>query len=599
MRLSVCLLLLAATPLLAQKPEQKSTFGGSYSTLRPEQQRLVGELIARYNRLANAKLDPAAAYDDSRLSVRTTFDAVSHALLTTRLTRDNGEPMGNALDLVDVLEEIAGEVPKAPGDRQFRIYVIMRPGALDKLEAAREFRRGADNTVFHKGYPVCYRLQGGVPSIQISLTRDGSRADIDVDYRSSKIPVGLFNGHLKSDNSDIRAGNNVERHSNRWSGLEAWWRSLFGWGGPEAVQETGSAAEQRSLVKAGIDATVDDFLKAWLVEKDVGRAASYFSRQSLRCVERDALARGRKLEPGTARAHVKLSLKKFADALPPGTKLGDLVAGIPPLAPPFREVKNEFSSYFLVGEVPSRFAAAYGECSTGEAEVAPGKDRYSGDYLTAFSLRRDGKIFATIYLLWSKDAGSFKINSTRVDDGDAPPLVSLRESAPAEPQPELPVIDGDPAAVAAIQDFFEQWLARRRYPQAAAYISTRAAACTDPPGRRMTDVLRDGAVAMGAPRPLAELLEAVEPYHPQILRVRHAQEAIWSIVAVPNHLAEAFFCGERATRMPKDPASPIHGNYYAATLRFKIPASEGGVFRLLWGKEGAAWKLMAWEFDSP
>ena len=77
----------------------------------------------------------------------------------------------------------------------------------DTLARSQEFKRGADNTVFHRGYPTSYRQQGGTPSIQISIAPDGRRADM------SGLPLlefsgGLFNGHLTDANSDVRAGNN-------------------------------------------------------------------------------------------------------------------------------------------------------------------------------------------------------------------------------------------------------------------------------------------------------------------------------------------------------------------------------------------------------
>ena len=76
---------------------------------------------------------------------------------------------------------------------------------MELLDQSKEFSRSADNTVYHNGLPICFRSTGGTPSIQVSLTRDGSRADIDVDYRSSKFPTALVNGHLTASNSDIRA----------------------------------------------------------------------------------------------------------------------------------------------------------------------------------------------------------------------------------------------------------------------------------------------------------------------------------------------------------------------------------------------------------
>jgi hypothetical protein len=94
-----------------------------------------------------------------------------------------------------------------------------------------------DNTVYHKGYPINYRGQQGTPSIQISIAMDGRLADVDVDYRASFFPVSLFNGHLSAANSDVRAGDNAERHAGRWTGYQNWWRSFFGAGSTGPCRE--------------------------------------------------------------------------------------------------------------------------------------------------------------------------------------------------------------------------------------------------------------------------------------------------------------------------------------------------------------------------
>ncbi len=49
--------------------------------------------------------------------------------------------------------------------------------------------------------------------MQFSLAEDGQHADIDVDYRSSRSPQSLFNGHLTASNSDVRAGENPTLHN--------------------------------------------------------------------------------------------------------------------------------------------------------------------------------------------------------------------------------------------------------------------------------------------------------------------------------------------------------------------------------------------------
>src|SRR5215831_20972471 len=83
-----------ATSKKASAPSKQSTgtkpkaspstqeFGKSYDKLRPEQKKLIDDLVRRYNQTTGNKLVPAEGYDAARMSVRTTFDAVTHALLT-------------------------------------------------------------------------------------------------------------------------------------------------------------------------------------------------------------------------------------------------------------------------------------------------------------------------------------------------------------------------------------------------------------------------------------------------------------------------------------------------------------------------------------
>ena len=119
-----------------------------------------------------------------------------------------------------------GEEAGAGGDRQFQVYVYLEPNAIEILSSSREFFHDKDNTIYPKGFPICYRLKNGPPSIQI--TKDERMSDIDVDYRSSTFPKALFDGHLTAGNSDVRAGGNLDTHDSRWAGLSVWWRQVFG-----------------------------------------------------------------------------------------------------------------------------------------------------------------------------------------------------------------------------------------------------------------------------------------------------------------------------------------------------------------------------------
>ena len=54
-----------------------------------------------------------------------------------------------ALDLVRVVETVHGQVPGTSGDHQFRLYAHLASEAMETLETSQEFRRRADNTVYH------------------------------------------------------------------------------------------------------------------------------------------------------------------------------------------------------------------------------------------------------------------------------------------------------------------------------------------------------------------------------------------------------------------------------------------------------------------
>ncbi len=103
-----------------------------------------------------------------------------------------------------VIDRISGHQQGRQGDEQFRLYVRLREGARETLEKSRQFVRSRENTVYHAGFPVDFRQAGKMPTLQISMSEDGTKADIDVDYRSSKMPEAMWNGHLSSANSDVQ-----------------------------------------------------------------------------------------------------------------------------------------------------------------------------------------------------------------------------------------------------------------------------------------------------------------------------------------------------------------------------------------------------------
>src|SRR5215471_8140453 len=155
------LVLLLASTLIANNkgtvtPQE---FHGTYEELSPAQKQLIDEWYAEYNEKTHDNSQPAE-YNQFSQSTRTTFEAITHALMTTQLTDTSGNSMGNALDLVQSIETINGKVPHSRGDLQFRIFVVLGPDALQKLKASSEFFRDRDNTIYHHGFPLNYRQDG-------------------------------------------------------------------------------------------------------------------------------------------------------------------------------------------------------------------------------------------------------------------------------------------------------------------------------------------------------------------------------------------------------------------------------------------------------
>src|SRR6516225_6008756 len=93
--------LLSVMALVAQEqpPNTLMEFHGTYADLKPAQRELIDEWYAEYNRMTHERSRPTE-YDQLSLSTRTTYEAVTHALMTTDLTDRTGSSMGNALELV-------------------------------------------------------------------------------------------------------------------------------------------------------------------------------------------------------------------------------------------------------------------------------------------------------------------------------------------------------------------------------------------------------------------------------------------------------------------------------------------------------------------
>ena len=242
--------------------------------------------------------------------------------------------------------------------------------------------------MYHKGFPICYRLKNGPPSIQFSITRDERMSDIDVDYRSSTFPKALFNGHLTAGNSDVRAGGNLDTHDDRWAGLNGWWRQVFGFSPgstakPANDATTGRAAaipvNPRITANQGIDASVHDFLTSWVVNRQPENAIAYLSPLSYPCLESMARKKQKPIPPGMVRFNTLMAMDRFNASLGKTNSVQDVFEAATNWKPDLKEEKNAYPAEFRLVEVPPDMAQDQG-CIQAQAE---GSKKDKGEFYGA------------------------------------------------------------------------------------------------------------------------------------------------------------------------------------------------------------------------
>ena len=603
----------------SQKPKSETLeLGKSYAALRPEQKRLIDDFIRHYNATTGSNLVAEQAYDNARLSTRTTFDAVTHALLNAKMTDAHGKSLGRAIDLVEAVDQVMGEESGVGGDLQFRLYVYLKPDALDILGRSQEFSHDKDNSVYHKGFPICYRLKKGPPSIQFSISRDHKLSDVDVDYRSSGFPKGLVNGHLSASNSDVRAGNNLDRHDRRWSGLNGWWRDVFGQlgsGGKPPKENATARLGNIPLnpgVKAdqGVDKSAHDFLQSWVVGKEPNKSVAYFSRFSYPCLEVVAKKGGQPVPPGMIRLRTMMAMQKFSDSTGTVNSVADVFEPADKWSQALKPAKNAYASEFLLVSVPE-------DMGPDEECVAPPNNdaskSSSGKYFaTAFRGKQGDSRNKVMSLLWAQEGGYWKIVAIRIEDSSDAGIVPKNAAAQVVPSVEEPQsITGDPAAVKEITEFYQAWIVKRNVIQASAFASPRSYQCLAPPSadqKKSTPIAR---IQFGLQQPLAripsganlsDMMSSLQPSNDLLRPVQQEDSKAFAIMAVPDQKANSFLCQHR--QLPQaspdlKPADAKYGAYYLSASRLNYGEEQSPALLLLWTKEDAGWKVVAWAVELP
>jgi hypothetical protein len=387
-----------------------------FADLTAQQQALFKTYNDGYNTTRGSQYTTEEGFNRLTISEQTTFYGVTHALIRTTLSDANGAPLGTALDRVESVERIAGQYAGRGGDAQFRLYVNLKPDSRDVLGKSREFFRDHENTVYHVGYPDSYRQVGKEPNLQVSMSEDGRRADIDVDYRSSRTPRSLFNGHLTASNSDIRVGENPDLHRGRWGGLITWWQDTFGrlselsptqqdlldFDRPDAPSAPLPPDRPSGATPERIEEAAQEFLTDWLVRRQYTQALEALSSRAYACLTVTDEARGSALDASGARRELQRLMAHAVDKMGPRTNLANAIAAFTPRDPKRVIVDHPFRREFLVTPLTEADARPY-FC---DKTTAPTGGEHYG---VVFQFRTTGG--GVLGLLWTRENGQWKLVS--------------------------------------------------------------------------------------------------------------------------------------------------------------------------------------------
>jgi hypothetical protein len=603
--------------------QQVDATRGSYAALTPAQRRLVDDVTVRLDAATAKQLEPGPLFDSLPLSTRTTFDAVTHALSQTRLTGADGASLNlTALDLVAKVDAVAGSVPDAGGDKQFRLYVQLVPDTRKILESSREFSRQVDNTVYHKGFPICFRGTGNTPNIQFSMSPDATRGDIDVDYRASEFPIMLLNGHLTASNSDVRAGNNDERHNGRWMGLDNWWRSFLG----VMVGDVSSAdpstnkmvsTEPRLGKGTKPEEAIADFLKAWLVEQSPGVAAGYIAPRAYACLETQ---RGEPVDRGAARFQIAAAMRAVNTKTGKVDSLSGAIEGVSLTGSRGKELPQPNRDVFVMYDLRDDLAESLDCENRLHPELADAEKARStsfGHYVGAvFRLKAGGVAGDPVATLWSEERGVWKLVAYAVEPESPPSVLPNTPPIAETAATTLPVVDGDREMLSAAAGFFNTWFVGKdpaaafRQLSPASYTcynafhaeGAPAAATRAEAGKRVLEGMTRASEWVGTATRLEELVTGTEAHHPDLKLVKHEASSAFSVVAIPNSMGDAAECDRLkpgvVPRLDRD-GPEEYGRFYAAGLRFNRAGAHGAVLWTIWAREGRNWRVVSYLVIAP
>jgi hypothetical protein len=416
-----CGLILAFLVFAGVLPGTAQNSSSEYARLKGRQKVLFDNWVKKQNQTEKNRISPAQRHSALMVSQQASYEAITNALTRSRLTNKAGRRTGSPIELVTAIDKVAGEIKGEGGDKQYRIYVSLRKDSVRRLEASKTFHRGKDNHFFHGEYPYNFRQIGKVPTLQISISKDGTRADIDIDYKSSSFPAALFNGHLKSSNSDVRPRRHFSRHTSRWKGLIDWWDGIVENDNHHNYHILRSRSDHFQTDKIGtgqeaetVSRQVDRFLNLWLVQGDLDKASQSVSRVMEACADLDENSRLRNAGRESSRRLFDEMMREVKRRVGRVDNVDRALVAIDPHDKQIRLVDHEDKKAYALGHVTEAHFNHFickNKNSPATSKSHLDRSRYASDYVTVFGFRNHRELGGALILLWAREGTRWKVVS--------------------------------------------------------------------------------------------------------------------------------------------------------------------------------------------
>ena len=232
-------------------------------------------------------------------------------------------------------------------------------------------------------------------------------------------------------------------------------------------------------------------------------------------------------------------------------------------------------------------------------------------FATAFRGKQGDSRNKVMSLLWAQEGGYWKIVAIRIEDSSDAGIVpnNAAETVPKVEEPRS--ITGDPAAVEDITKFYQTWIVKRDVAQAATFASPRSYQCLPSPSEDQKKLTPIARIQFGLQQPLAripsgtnlsDMMSAMQPINDLLRPVEQKNSNAFAIMAVPDQKADSFLCQHRQSPEGSpdlQPADAKYGAYYLSASRLNYGEEQSPALLLLWTKEEAGWKVVAWAVELP